>query len=101
MGNGYLGDGDKQSLTKEDFNDPKNKNTDIINGKRNTFELMNTNFTMGDLDNPKNAYLTVYKNKLDGRPCKSPVRSQKKKYGVNFNISNHKENDFLSEKQLR
>lgn len=62
---------------------------------------MDTNFVMGDQENPKNMYMTVYHNKLDGRPCKSPVRNQKKKFGINFKISNNENNDYLSEKQLR
>ena len=86
---------------KADFSDPKNTNTDIVNEKRDTFRLMNTNFTFGDKENPNNTYMTVYKNKLDGRPCKSPVKNQKKKYVTTVKISNNKDNDFLTEKQLR
>jgi len=59
---------------------------------------MDTNFNLGD---NKNNYVTVYKNKLNGRPCKSPARNQKNKFGTNFRISYNKDNDYVSEKQLR
>ena len=45
---------------------------------------MNTQFTMGDKQNPNSAYLTVYKNKLDGRPVKSPVKNLKSKKGASY-----------------
>lgn len=62
---------------------------------------MNTNFILGEQENPRSAFMTTYKNKLKGRPCLSPARNQKKKFIVNFKISNNEPNDFLSEKQLR
>ena len=63
---------------------------------------MNTQFTMGDKQNPNSAYLTVYKNKLDGRPVKSPVKNLKSKKEITtVKISNNRENDFLTEKQYK
>lgn len=92
---------DKKSLTKEAFIDPRMTITNIKNEKRETFKLMNTNFVMGDKENPKNTYMTIYKKELDGRPCKSPVKNLKKAFGINLKISNNESNDYLSEKQLR
>jgi hypothetical protein len=63
---------------------------------------MNTNFTMGDKENPNTAYLTVYKNKLDGRPAKDPVKNLfSKKEITTVKISNNLNNDFISEKQYK
>lgn len=57
---------------------------------------------MGDRENPNSLYMTVYKNKLDGRPVKSPVKNQKTKNEVTtVKISNNQENDFLTEKQFK
>lgn len=96
-----MGDNNKNSLTKGDYIDPKKTNTEIKNEKRDTFRLMNTNFLFGDKENPNNTYLTVYKNKLNGQPCNSPAKNQKKRFNTNFKISNNQDNDFISEKQLR
>ena len=101
-GNGYIGDPDKKSILKEDFLNPGEANTNITNEKRDTFKLMNTNFTMGDKENPNTAYLTVYKNKLDGRMPKDPVKNLfSKKEITTVKISNNLNNDFLTEKQYK
>lgn len=63
---------------------------------------MDTNFVFGDMENPKNTYLTVYGNKLDGRPVKSPVKNLKNNKEITtVKISNNMENDFVTEKQLK
>jgi len=63
---------------------------------------MDTNFKFGEKENPNSAYLTVYKNKLDGRPVKSPVKNQKDNMEITtVKISNNRENDFLTEKQYK
>ena len=89
-------------MIKEDFINPGDANTDITNEKRDTFKLMNTNFVMGEQENPNSAYLTVYKNKLDGRQVKDPVKNLfSKKEITTVKISNNLNNDFLTEKQYK
>ena len=62
---------------------------------------MNSNFNLGDNENPKNTFLTIYKNKMEGRPCKSPAKNQKNNFKNNIKISNNENNDFISENHLR
>jgi hypothetical protein len=62
---------------------------------------MNTNFNLGDKENPRNTFMTIYNKQLEGRPCKSPAKNQKNKFLNSVKISNNENNDFISEKQLR
>lgn len=45
--------------------------------------------------------MTINKNQLEGRQCKSPAKNQKSNFLNAVKISNNENNDYISEKQLR
>jgi hypothetical protein len=85
-----------------DFINQKNINSNIINQKRDTFKLRNTNFILGEEENPEKAYLSICKDTYKGKSVIDPVKNLKDiKEITTVKISNNQGNDFLTEKQYK
>lgn len=87
------------SVTKEDFVNPKNKDSDIINKKFDTFLSMSSNFSIGENQNKSNQ--TTYNANMYQKEKSFPLGITKSDYSTTIRIGINEMNDFQTEKQLK